>query len=131
MNLVKLVINDRVFHVTQVFVDALMDMAHEADTLATRAYPDSCVPFPIYLTAVGHEMISVIKEYRQHTGQNLKGSKRAIDGVLAYERSKDGGPLLLGKFGWKEGAEIAARFRECGATVDFPSPLELLAREAE
>jgi ribosomal protein L7/L12 len=114
------------FWLTPDMAHAIITMAKEAEKLAELAFPYAGYKMPLYLLDVGQKFIAVIKEYRSHTGFNLKDAKRACDKVKAGER------LLLGRYTHAEAEKVAAPFREAGATVTpIPSPLELLAQQAE
>lgn len=114
------------FWITPDMADAIISMAREAEKLAGLAFPYAGYKMPLYLLDCGNRRIAVIKEIRALTGMNLKDSKHATDRVVGGER------VLLGRFTYQEAERVAAPFREAGATVTpIPSPLELLARQAE
>ncbi len=126
MHLVEITIDGEKYAVSNEFASSMQALCREADILTGLAYPDLTGAYPLYLSEVGSKVISVIKEYRTLTRKNLKESKIAIDKVR-----HNGQRVLLGKFSYHEGNQIANLFRQHGAGVEFPSALEMLAQVGE
>jgi len=113
------------FTVTGEWAAVIAGIASRASEDTTLLYPDAEISVPVWLVHNGPRRIAVIKEIRTLTGQSLKDAKYASDKVQM------GHKLLLGRFPWPKARDVADKFREAGATVSLPSPLEMLARQAE
>ena len=125
MYLVDIVIDDTKFVVTGAFASTIKALCREAAVITEMGCSVVDNDYPLYLTCVGPRLIAVVKEIRVTTGCSLRDGKDLVDRVALGHRA------LIGKFSYPEGARIAAQFAAVGATVDFPSALELLAREGE
>lgn len=111
--------------VTKSWLDLIVALSEKATEDTLSRYPDADISVTAYLTKVGPKIIAVIKEYRNLSQKSLRDSKHVIDRVRGGEK------FLLGTFSWHEARKIAEKFREAGATIALPSPLEMLARQAE
>lgn len=125
MHLVEVIIDDNHYTVSNEFAESLKALCKEADVLTGLAYPDIIGAYPLYLTAVGDRVIAAIKAYRFAVPTTLREAKAAIDRVRAGKR------VLIGKFPYHEGIKFGDYLREAGASVEFPSALEMLAQEGE
>lgn len=127
MKLIEITIGDATYFVSEPFADSFAITCREASRLTAAAYPDAGIAIDVFLTGVPDgRLISVIKEYRYHTGQDLRASKETIDTVRHH-----GARIKLGNYTYDEAQRVADRFRDAGAEIEFPSPLEMLGKVAE
>ena len=80
---------------------------------------------PVYLVGSGANYIACIKFIRQVTGKSLKDAKAFCD------RARGGERMLLGRFAWNKAQQIKDEGADYDAIVEIPSPLEMLAEQAE
>lgn len=138
MKLTSITINDTEYLVSESFGESFAQMCGAAAELTASAFPDAGLPIPVYM--VGYDslhpnasVIRCIKEYRLLTGCSLREAKNTFDrvrDVSGAHAKVPGARVKLGSFLYHEGSKVAERFREAGALIEFPSALELLAKEA-
>lgn len=120
------------YTVTPEFAAAIAAVAEHAQAATALINPSLPLMLPLYLEDCGNRKIAVIKEVRQLKGMTLKEAKRFCDEVSGgYPPVRTGVRKHLGTFSYEEAQRVAAAFQDAGATVNLPSPLELLAHVAE
>lgn len=79
---------------------------------------------PLYITDVGPNSINAIRFVRQVTGRDLRSSKQLCDSVVR-------GEALLGVFSLEHAQAIKMEAVDYGMKIRMPTPLEMLAQQAE
>lgn len=125
MDYTHITIGDDHYRIPQEWVDIITNI------LKKVAVPDT-LTFPLYLTNAGPRKIAVIKELRAILDCALLMGKQMADmATPSYGTNYVAKPVLVKHCNYEEGMKIKRQLEEAGATVQFASPLELLAREAD